>query len=190
MSEPHAGEEPVTAQDCAARHTRRKPINIAPQIDCGGARWSAKPIANLRASEIAGSQIALRAHCIPGRQYAERARLRPPLTLRGIGRADPEHRRHEFASSVEPFASNVRRAQPARRLSGVGIPGRGPCCGASAPNRGQPPDPHRRRRQRSSSGRRFGFTRNFEFVLPPHLAGPPGYRAARDVIVRAFLGNT
>ena len=29
-----------------------------------------------------------------------------------------------------------------------------------------------------------------EFVLPPHLAGPPGYPAARDVIVRAFLGNT
>jgi hypothetical protein len=36
MSEPHAGEDPVAAQDCAVRHARRKPINIAPQIDCDG----------------------------------------------------------------------------------------------------------------------------------------------------------
>jgi hypothetical protein len=29
-----------------------------------------------------------------------------------------------------------------------------------------------------------------ELVLPLHLAAPPGYLAARDLIVRAFLGGT
>jgi hypothetical protein len=29
-----------------------------------------------------------------------------------------------------------------------------------------------------------------EFVLPPHLAAPPGYLAARKAIIRAFLGGT
>jgi len=28
-----------------------------------------------------------------------------------------------------------------------------------------------------------------EFVLPPDSAGPPGYRNAREAIVRAFLGG-